>query len=74
MKELKRLSQSRRDFRADYICQNCEHIEKNVSGYDDTYFNVTVVSKMECPKCNKTSLDLDVELHDNTVVPAYKTV
>ena len=67
MKEIKRIKQYRRDFYADYKCGHCGYIEKNVSGYDGTYFNVTVVGQMVCPKCGKTEEQTD----DKTKVPAH---
>ena len=67
MKELRRMRQSRRDFYADYKCGHCGYIKENVSGYDDTYFNVTVVGDMKCPKCGKT----EKQTEDNTVIPQH---
>jgi len=49
------LNQSRRDFRADYECEHCGHIEKNKSGYDDTHFHQNVIPKMKCTNCGKVS-------------------
>ena len=49
-------SQSRRDFRAIYVCEHCEH-EKEGYGYDDSNFHENVIPKMECPKCGKTASD-----------------
>ncbi len=69
MYELKRLNQDRRDFYADYKCEKCGHIEHKVSGYDDAYFNITIVSKMKCPKCNKSASDLGIVVKDTTIVP-----
>lgn len=57
MKIKKINSQSRRDFWADFECEHCEHVEKNVSGYDDAYFHREVIPKMECKKCGKTAPD-----------------
>ena len=48
------LSQSRRDFRAIYICEHCGH-EYEDDGYDDSNFHVNVIPKMKCPKCGKQS-------------------
>lgn len=67
MREIKRISQHRRDFIADYQCGHCGYIDKNISGYDDTYFNVTVVGKMKCPKCGKT----EKQTEDKTSVLAH---
>ena len=49
------LSQYRRDFRADYECEHCGHIEKNKSGYDDANFHENVVPTMKCPECGKVA-------------------
>lgn len=48
-------SQSRRDFWADYECENCGHIEKDKSGYDDANFHQSVIPDMVCKKCGKKS-------------------
>lgn len=48
------LSQSRRDFTANYECEHCGAIEKD-SGYDDAYFHKQVIPKMECKSCGKAS-------------------
>ena len=48
------ISQSRRDFRAIYVCEHCG-TEKESYGYDDTNFHVNVIPKMECEKCGKVA-------------------
>ncbi len=53
MRIQKIISQYRRDFWADMVCEHCGHIEKNVSGYDDEYFHENVIPNMECPQCGK---------------------
>ncbi len=55
MKIQRILSQNRRDFWADYVCEHCGHVEKNASGYDDSYFHSQVIPKMVCPACGKTA-------------------
>ena len=50
------ISQSRRDFRAIYICEHCGNTHKDY-GYDDAYFHNNVIPKMKCGKCGKTSGD-----------------
>lgn len=55
MKIKRILNQHRRDFRADYECENCGHIEKDKSGYDDANFHNNVIPKMKCPKCGMTA-------------------
>lgn len=49
------LNQHRRDFRADFECEHCGFIERNKSGYDDTYYHQSVVPTLKCPECNKTA-------------------
>lgn len=51
------ISQHRRDFRADYECEHCGHIEKNLGGYDDANFHQNVIPKMKCKQCGKTAGD-----------------
>lgn len=54
MRIKKKISQHRRDFRAVYQCEHCNHeIEK--SGYDDAYFHQQVIPAMSCPECGKTA-------------------
>jgi len=55
MKIIKINSQNRRDFYADYECENCGHVDKNKSGYDDGYFHNEVIPNMKCSKCGKKS-------------------
>jgi C4-type Zn-finger protein len=57
MKIKKITSQSRRDFWADMECESCGHIEKNVSGYDDSFFHSNVIPKMKCKKCGEVAKD-----------------
>jgi hypothetical protein len=56
MKLLEITSQSRRDFWGIYECEFCDHIEKNVSGYDDAYFHTSVTPKMKCKSCGESTL------------------
>ncbi len=53
MKIKKINSQNRRDFRADYECEHCGHVEKDSSGYDDSNFHQNVIPKMKCKECGK---------------------
>lgn len=55
MKIQKILSQNRRDFWADYVCEHCGYVEKHASGYDDYYFHSQVIPKMTCPTCGKVA-------------------
>lgn len=48
------LDQNRRDFRAIYKCEHCEH-EYEGRGYDDTNFHNNAIPKMECLECGKTA-------------------
>ena len=50
----KKSSQSRRDFRAVYQCEHCDH-EVESYGYDDANFHQNVIPAMECPECGKTA-------------------
>lgn len=54
MKIKQKLSQSRRDFRAIYICEHCNH-EYEAGGYDDAHFHQNVIPDFKCPVCKKTS-------------------
>lgn len=54
MKIKKINSQNRRDFRATYICEHCNHEEEG-SGYDDDNFHGNVIPKMKCSKCGKVA-------------------
>lgn len=57
MKIKKINSQHRRDFWADMECEHCEHVEKDVSGYDDSFFHQNVIPNMKCEKCGKKASD-----------------
>lgn len=48
------MGQHRRDFTAIYICEHCNH-EEGGTGYDDNYFHESVIPKMKCRNCGKTS-------------------
>ena len=48
------ISQNRRDFRAEYICEHCGHKQTGY-GYDDTYFHQSVIPSMQCTKCGKVA-------------------
>ncbi len=54
MKIKKKLAQHRRDFQAIYECEHCGHTHKS-DGYDDAYFHNTVIPKMKCSECGKTT-------------------
>lgn len=57
MKIQKIISQYRRDFYADMVCEHCGYEEKKVSCYDDAYFHQTVIPGMKCKKCGKSGGD-----------------
>lgn len=48
------VSQHRRDFTADFECENCKHVAR-MDGYDDAYFHWNVIPQMQCPKCGEAS-------------------
>lgn len=48
------ISQSRRDFTAIYICEHCDHEQKQC-GYDDANFHKNVIPTMTCDKCKQKS-------------------
>ena len=48
--------QSRRDFWGTYQCEFCNHIEKGVSGYDDSNFHQNVTPTMKCKKCGESTI------------------
>jgi hypothetical protein len=54
IKEIK--SQTRRDFRAIYVCEHCGY-ECEGRGYDDDYFHSKVIPDMVCKKCGKKASD-----------------
>lgn len=54
MKIKKILSQSRRDFRAEYECEHCGETEER-SGYDDTNFHHNVIPNMTCNGCGRVA-------------------
>lgn len=49
-----RISQSRRDFTADYECESCGAVTRG-TGYDDTYFHAVVIPAMVCAACGATA-------------------
>lgn len=62
MKITKITYQHRRDFKADFVCEGCNHIEKGLSGYDDRFFHDEIIPKrFRCEKCGKTREDLGIK-------------
>jgi uncharacterized Zn finger protein len=66
MKIKKINSQRRRDFRADYECENCGHVEKDRSGYDDRNFHDNVIPSMKYTECGKSRNDLNIKSEQTT--------
>jgi len=62
----KKISQSRRDFRGVFKCQNCAEVETK-SGYDDDYFHIMVTAEMKCKKCGESTNSLKL------IQPSIKT-
>jgi len=54
MKIKRIISQHRRDFRAIYQCEHCDH-EHEDYGYDDDRFHQKVIPAMKCKQCGKSS-------------------
>ena len=54
------ISQHRRDFWANYVCDGCGHVELDKSGYDDDNFHRNVIPNMKCPSCGKSSNDMGI--------------
>lgn len=50
------ITQTRRDFQAIYICEDCNH-EYIGSGYDDDHFHKNVIPNRKCEKCGETSTE-----------------
>jgi transcription elongation factor Elf1 len=64
MKLTKIISQHRRDFKGEYKCEFCNHIEidKNMDSYDDNYFHQEVTPKMKCKSCGESTLSKGAEI------------
>lgn len=56
MRLIKRRSQNRRDFWADYKCEFCGAIEADGRGYDDANFYNNVIPKMKCTQCGESTV------------------
>ena len=48
------LSQSRRDFRAVFVCEHCG-VKETFGGYDDENYHKNVIPKLKCGSCGKIS-------------------
>lgn len=55
MRILKITQQNRRDFYAKFVCEHCNEVTKELSGYDDVNFHENVIPKMVCQECGKTA-------------------
>lgn len=60
------LSQSRRDFTATILCENCGNIETMKNGYDDRYFHDNVMPAKKCAVCNLSRNDIIAEMQAPT--------
>jgi len=60
--------QSRRDFSANFECENCGNTE-TFKGYDDRFFHDNVVPALKCIKCGKSRKDLGIEEYIETQYP-----
>ena len=65
MKIKKIITQHRRDFRADYECEFCGHVDEDSTGYDDANFHQNVIPSFQCPECKKSTNSEGGEI-DNT--------
>lgn len=55
------LKQYRRDFYADFECENCGFILENYRGYDDNNFHQKVIPNMKCPQCGESAVSLGTD-------------
>ena len=53
-------SQSRRDFYADMICEECNHEQKLKAGYDDRNYHDNVIPNIKCQSCSKSRNDIGI--------------
>ena len=64
-------SQSRRDFRAIYVCESCGD-EKAMGGYDDANFHNNIIPRMICSECGETAPDnyrpLPTKYSEDTII------
>lgn len=50
-------NQMSEDFWADFKCEHCGHIEKNLRGYNDIFFHENIIPEIKCKQCEKTGSD-----------------
>lgn len=75
MKIVRKISQHRRDFSADFECEACGHIAQGIKGYDDRYFHDQVIPDMKCKQCGKSRNDLGIVAEKTTTkYEAWETV
>ena len=62
MKLVRKISQSRRDFKGEYKCEGCGYIgiDNGLDSYDDSNFHENVTPNWKCPECGKSTLDLGI--------------
>ncbi len=58
MKIKRIIEQRRRDFWADYECENCGYIDKGKRSYDDANFHQNVIPNMKYPKCGESKVSM----------------
>ena len=71
MKIIKQYNWSRRDFCYDAKCEHCNHIEKNISGYDDDNYYNTVIPGMICKSCGESTVSKPSGELTTIIVPKY---
>ena len=73
MKITKTYNWHRRDFCYDAKCENCGRITQNNSGYDDINYYNNVVPDIHCPKCKKSTNEINKEndLPIEILIPKY---
>jgi predicted RNA-binding Zn-ribbon protein involved in translation (DUF1610 family) len=54
MKIKRIINQHRRDFTAEYECEECGHVQQGY-GYDDAHFHENVIPSMKCAGCGATA-------------------
>ena len=69
MKIIRTYGHNRRDFYADFRCELCKYIERDVSCYDDSYFHDNVIPNMICKECGSKSLEITSSArYDDSVI------
>lgn len=47
------ISQTRRDYSADMVCEHCGHHQIDAHGYDDANYHRNVIPNMKCKSCGE---------------------